>query len=131
MKIKAYWISRFYTQIAALLILVVIILSSMSPPQVEAPSPISAPLIYIPFVFSAIIFLLPYKLSENNFYYYLRLAVYFLVSIGLLCVGIKNIIIFGLSTLDGIGSLCLILLAFSAPTSLIIYKQMNKYDIRV
>ncbi len=126
MKSTVYWILRLYTQFAALLFLILIIIYSISPPMVESPSPISTPLVFVPFIFLAIIFLLPYRLNLRNFYYQIRLIIYLLFSIVFVYAATRNIIIFGLISLDTMGSIGLMLLAICAPTSLIIFKKINQ-----
>lgn len=100
-------------------------MSSISPPNIEVPSPLDQPFLFLPFFLFGVLFLIPYQWSINQFLFYVRLVLYCIASIWLMYNGIKELIIFENNLLDIIFPLNFILLAVSAPVSLIIYKNLQ------
>lgn len=126
--ITIYWIVRLYTQILAGLLIVLMIVTSISPPTVEAPSPQDAPFAFLPFFLTAFLFLLPYRCSAERTYHRIRLSLYFLASIWLLYKGITDLYIFRFQFFESVAALTLVLLAVSAPFSLLLHRRLKQAE---
>ena len=119
-----YWLSRSYAQLAAVVLLGGSIFSVISPPDIEMPTFLRAPVWYISLSLSAIIFLLPYRLDAGLFFHRIRLAHCVLCSIWLVETAAEDISTMHVYSLDGLASLMMLLLAVGAPLSLILYKKI-------
>jgi hypothetical protein len=122
-----YWITRIYTQSIASVFIVAVIAGLFGPPpQIEAPNPQQMPLFFLPWFLMSILFMLPYKLSITRRLFQSRMALYFLCSIGLIWVVIVLDTPFRKNPINLIHALPFILLAFSAPLSLYLFKKIKK-----
>jgi hypothetical protein len=119
-----YWGLRGYTQLLAFVLLAILLVASISPPNIEAPSPLSAPLSFLPMLLVSVMLLLPYRWSAGGWPYRLRLGLYFLASIWLTYFSVTDAWIFRAASPDFLGSLILGLLAITAPVSLVLHKNL-------
>lgn len=123
-KSTVYWCVRGYTQLLAIVSLLSLILASIAPPSIDAPSPLNAPLAFLPFLLVSIMLLLPYGWSVQGPRYWFRLGLCSGAAIWLGYLAITDSWAFRSSHTDLLVSLALGLLAVSAPVSLVLHKRL-------
>ena len=124
MKSSLYWATRIYTQLLALIAIASMVLSSISPPMIEAPSPMRAPFFFAPYFLIAAVYLLPYKWSIGNVQFMVRVVFYLFASVGILYLGFSGMWSFPTGGLDLLLSTGLIVLAISAPSSIFLHRRL-------
>jgi hypothetical protein len=120
-----YWVARLYTQSIALLTLASVLLSASLPPDIEAPSPLAAPLWFIPGAIVGCLFLLPFRWSAQEPYFRVRLVLHLLASVWIAYLAIGGISSFGVSGPDLVISIGLLLLAMTSPMSIVLFRRLN------
>jgi hypothetical protein len=121
-----YWVIRGYTQLLAVASLVVLLFASISPPNIEAPTPFSAPLSFLPMLLVSVLLLLPYRWSVYGPRYRIRLTLVLVASIWLAYISATRAWTFRAVPADLVGSLLLGLLAITAPVGLVLHNKLHR-----
>lgn len=125
-KSTVYWCVRGYTQLLAIVSLLALTFASISPANIEAPSPLNAPLSFLPLLLLSVLLLMPYRWNVHGWYYQLRLGLYMVGSIWLAYLSITSALTFRVGFGDLLISLAMGLLAISAPVSLLLHQKLHQ-----
>ena len=122
-KYAIYLMARFYSAFLGAFLIVGFILLSIYPIQIEVPPPIKVPLTVAPWFLMSVIVLIPNYLTQSTMLFRIRLALYVISSVCLLIFSINNIYIFRKSVIDMLATLPFIILAFTLPLNLFLWKK--------